>query len=812
MKKSLKGGVLFLLFFAFFLSQYLYAQKTVYVGIYDNPPLSYMDDTSNPKGLFPSILNVIAKENNLNLVYKKCQWEQCLKMLSVGSINILSPIARTKTREKKYLFADENVLTNYGVIYTLKDTNINFWTDLNHKKVALLKGDIHAKFFWNYIKNFKIDVSVVYFESYKAMFKLLSQKKLDAIVSNSIIFLKYQKKFPNVKKTNIVLDEIPITFAYNKKNISLKKSIDKSLKNYKINIDSTYYKLLHKYLNIKVEERPYLKYVFIAFLILTILLILLFLINQILHTMVKKATKIINEKYEKELYLNKIINTVKNVNQILLIDAKPKEKISLVCEKIIEGGLYKAAYIGIIKDNKLEIITSSKNFPKDYSYKLDLEKEKNSPIAKAILMKKTLAEPFLKDKCFFNDIFDTTSLTFVLSVPIICQNSKLVYGALTVYTSNKLGFKQKEISLIEELSGDISLFLSAEYLKKKNLAFYIERTKNYKEMVFSLNKAIEARDPYTAGHSKRVSQYAALIAKKMELNKEQITILQKAGELHDIGKIETPDSILLKPGALNEYEYNIIKKHPQKGYEILSNISFLKEEAEVILHHHERYDGSGYPNGLKKDEIPLLSQILSIADIFDAMTTNRIYKPAKSKEAALKEIESLTNIWFGKSLVEYTLKALKEVELQKEYTFFTQAPKDPLEEARFVYFFKDHLSECYNKDYLQHLYINKEIENYSYIYTFAINNFTNYNKLYSWDAGDEFLIKISKTLQKSYTSCKIFRVKGDDFLIISKDRLNLDKPLADIFDMQDIISYKTEMYEVKDINSIDKLKELIRMI
>ncbi len=810
MKKSLKGGVLFLLFFLFFSNVSLYAKKDIFIGIYDNPPLSYINASKKPDGLFPSILNIIAKEKELNLVYKKCKWVQCLKMLSNGDIDILSPIARTPQREKRYLFADETILTNFGTLYAKQKTPIKSWTDLNNKKVGLLKGDIHANMFLNNIKDFKINASIIYFDSYKKMFESLNKKELDAIVSNSIIFLTYQKKFPHIKKTDIIIDQIPITFAYNKNNIKLKKTIDKALKNYEIDIYSPYYQILHRYLNVKVEKNRYLKYTLIALALLVVFLVILFIINQTLHKMVDKATKIINEKYQKELYLNKIINTVKNVNQVLLLDIPLKEKISMVCEKIIEEELYEVSCIALEKHKKLNIITSTKNFPKGYEAQFDTN-DNDNPVVQSFNQSKTVIKKFIKDDCFFKKRIETKNLTYILATPIMSNHKKTPFGVLIVYTINKNGFRKKEINLIEELAGDISLCMNIEHLKQKNLNYLNDRIKNYKEMVYSLNKAIEARDPYTAGHNTRVSKYATLIAKQMKLSDTQIEALQKAGELHDIGKIETPDSILLKPGKLNEYEYDIIKMHPKKGYEILSHISFLKDAAQIVLYHHERYDGSGYPYGLKKDDIPLLSQILSIADTFDAMTTNRIYKPAKSKENALKEIKSLANIWFDKKIVDITLQALKDVILQQNSTF-EQTPKDPLLDARFAYFFKDHLTECYNSDYLKHLYIIKELQNFNYIYTIAIKNFTNFNKTFSWEKGDEFLIQISKELQKRYNTEKIFRVKGDDFMIVSKNRIDIEKTLSEIFEQFTFIRYFTKTYPIKEIQTLQKLKELIRDI
>lgn len=810
MKKTINGGVFFLLFFFIFSNQYLYAKKTVYAGLYENPPLSYMDKKGYADGLFPNILNIIADNNDLHIVYKKCQWKQCLQMLSSGTIDILSPIAKTKSREKEYLFSSETILTNYGTIYTGKKEKINFWTDLNDKKIGLLKGDIHADIFMENIKNFKINASIFYYDSYKKLFNELHQKKLNAIVANSVIFLNYLQKFPDIKKTDIFIDEIPVTFAFNKNDKELKNMTDNALKNYKIDVDSKYYKLLHRYLDIKVQKNRYLKYTLIALLTLAGLILLLLFINLILHNMVKKATSVIEEKYQKELYLNKIINTVKNVNQVLLEGTDIEDKLGKVCEKITEENLYEMACIAIAKKDKLDIVSHSKKFSQN-KISLDMKSPKANHIIETLKNDMTTVAKFSEKDCFFKDRMDTKNLTYILATPIKCEDKKEPYGIIMVHTTKKYGFRKKEISLIEELAGDVSLCLKVEYLKETNLQFLTDRIKNYKEMVFALNKAIEARDPYTAGHNSRVSEYATLIAKQMGLSDKDIEDLQKAGELHDIGKIETPDSILLKPGKLNGFEYDIIKMHPKKGYEILSKMTFLKDVSEIILYHHERYDGSGYPFGLKKEKIPLLSQILSIADTFDAMTTNRIYKPAKNKSDALKEIESLSGIWFDKNLVDHTLKALKDIDI-KDSAVFEQTPKDPLLDARFAYFFKDHLTECYNVDYLKHLYIIEDIYNFDYIYTFAINNFTNFNKNHSWEKGDELLIEISKALQENSKTSKVFRVKGDDFIIISKKELDINGTLLDIFKRHDIITYRTNTYTIDEINTLEKLKELIREI
>jgi len=158
------------------------------------------------------------------------------------------------------------------------------------------------------------------------------------------------------------------------------------------------------------------------------------------------------------------------------------------------------------------------------------------------------------------------------------------------------------------------------------------------EIVESLSILLEKRDPYTSGHQKRVSVLAALIAKEMNLSSEQVTAIRFAGQLHDIGKIYVPAEFLSKPTRLEEEEMAVIRKHSAIGYDILKNIQFPWPIANTVHQHHERLDGSGYPQGLTKDEILLDAKIIAIADVVEAMSSHRPYRPSLGVERALEEI------------------------------------------------------------------------------------------------------------------------------------------------------------------------------
>lgn len=179
----------------------------------------------------------------------------------------------------------------------------------------------------------------------------------------------------------------------------------------------------------------------------------------------------------------------------------------------------------------------------------------------------------------------------------------------------------------------------------------------YEAAVKTLAAAVEARDPYTGGHIDRVAKYAVVIAGELGLQAERMPEVELGAVLHDIGKIGIPDSVLRKPGHLDADEVEQMKTHPRKGVEIIASSEFLAPVAGVIMHHHERYDGKGYPCGLKGDEIPIVARILSVADTFDAMTTDRPYRPGLSCAEATAEIRREAGAQFDPQVVEAFFRA-----------------------------------------------------------------------------------------------------------------------------------------------------------
>ncbi|MEY8284998.1 HD-GYP domain-containing protein [Lachnospiraceae bacterium 50-23] len=210
------------------------------------------------------------------------------------------------------------------------------------------------------------------------------------------------------------------------------------------------------------------------------------------------------------------------------------------------------------------------------------------------------------------------------------------------------------------------LFFGPLLLARHSFKLYLEMKDVYIETVYALTKAVEAKDEYTDGHSKRVAEYAEKLSVKMKLRDKRVETLKTAALLHDVGKIGIKDDILNKPGKLTDEEFEAIKKHPEIGTKILSSVDFLKDAREIILKHHEKYDGSGYPSGLKDDEVPIEAYILSVADAFDAMTSDRSYRKGMTVEKALSIIKEDAGTHFHPLVAENFIELVnKEVEEQQ---------------------------------------------------------------------------------------------------------------------------------------------------
>jgi putative nucleotidyltransferase with HDIG domain len=251
-------------------------------------------------------------------------------------------------------------------------------------------------------------------------------------------------------------------------------------------------------------------------------------------------------------------------------------------------------------------------------------------------------------------IFVSENQGVLVCYPLLMRSQPL--GALWMRMPESRG---KNFSNIQMLANQaavslerVNLLAESRRQAREIEAAYEELEETYDQTLKALMSALDARDRETEGHSMRVSRLASLLGEKIGLNSEQLKSLERGALLHDIGKIGINDDILHKPGKLTEAEWKIMRLHPDIGARIVERIPFLKESMSVVRYHHERWDGSGYPLGIKGEDIPIHARIFAVVDVFDALTSKRSYRKKSSPDDALQYLREQSNIMFDEKIVD----------------------------------------------------------------------------------------------------------------------------------------------------------------
>lgn len=359
---------------------------------------------------------------------------------------------------------------------------------------------------------------------------------------------------------------------------------------------------------------------------------------------------------EKNYHLEKAIDRLKilyKISRCLTTVLNPDDVIKMIVEKSVSIMRAKTGSLMLVDKEKGELYIK-------YALGMDPEIIANTRVKVGDSISGWVAKEgkpiIVKDienderfKRISKNHYETKSL---ISSPVIVKGE--VVGVLNV--NNKVDgteFTEDELELLNTLAGQTAVSL-------ENAKLYLDLQKSYFDTIRALVNAIEAKDPYTRGHSERVTCYSLEMGKRLNLSPKRLEILQHAAILHDIGKIGTDLNILHKNGLLTDEEYESVKEHPLIGSQILEPISFLQDVKMIITEHHERFDGKGYPDGKKGEELSLEARIISIADAFDAMVSDRPYRKAMAYTEALEEIKRCAGTQFDPRLVELFINVIKD--------------------------------------------------------------------------------------------------------------------------------------------------------
>lgn len=250
--------------------------------------------------------------------------------------------------------------------------------------------------------------------------------------------------------------------------------------------------------------------------------------------------------------------------------------------------------------------------------------------------------------------------TFVKSLATVPIRTSNPIGAIGCYWAEKHAATAEEIKMLQVLADTAGIAL--DNISSRNTVADKARQleKAMEDTLLAVARMVEQKDLYTAGHQRRVAMIGTAIAEEMRWSKSRCTLVFRAGIVHDIGKIGIPSELLSKPAKLNRFEFDLIKTHPQGGYDILKDISLLLPIAEIILQHHERLDGSGYPHGLAGEEISAEALVLAVSDVFESMISHRPYRPAHGVDMAIAELSENKGRLYQPEAVDSLIRLVKD--------------------------------------------------------------------------------------------------------------------------------------------------------
>jgi HD-GYP domain-containing protein (c-di-GMP phosphodiesterase class II) len=349
--------------------------------------------------------------------------------------------------------------------------------------------------------------------------------------------------------------------------------------------------------------------------------------------------------------------------------------LSEYCRIAVETGGYLMAWVGVAEDDNDKSVKSIERFGRDEGY---LEAA-NITWAEGDLGNGAVGRAIRSKQVQFIENFATSLIgtpwrdealkrgyQSCVAIPFMLWNGMM--ACLALYSSKAIVWSTPELELLQQIGADLAFGIAALQTAVSKIHYQVSLRESLEQTIQVIADTGEERDAYTAGHQRRVADLSARIATELGFAEDRIHGLHLAASIHDLGKIGIPVEILTKPRRLTAMEFGIIKEHPTIAFNILKSVNFPWPIAKTILQHHERIDGSGYPLGLKGDDILMESKILSVADVVEAMASHRPYRLALGIEAALSEITKQRGITLDAEAVDACLRVFNE----QDYKFENQ--------------------------------------------------------------------------------------------------------------------------------------------
>lgn len=376
----------------------------------------------------------------------------------------------------------------------------------------------------------------------------------------------------------------------------------------------------------------------------------------------------VTEQKVSEISLRKVNRALKTLSlgNVTLVHAKEEvQLLGQMCDVLVGGGGYRAAWIGYAENDapKTVRMMAQTGFGagERESAAITWADDARHPAAAAIRRSQTqIVRDAAIDPAYDPWRSEAVKYDYKSLAAFPLSFNGQPFGALVIYAAESDAFDEEETKLLRELVDDLCYGIATLRTRKDREKMMARLEKSMEGTIQAVASTVEMRDPYTAGHQRRVAELATAIAKELDLPEEEIKAIRMTGSVHDIGKIYVPAEILNRPGRLTPVELTLVKSHAQVGYDILKGVDLSWPVAEMVLQHHERLDGSGYPRGLRGDEILMGARILAVADVVEAMASHRPYRPGLGLEQAIDEITTHRGTLYDPAAVDACLVLFRD--------------------------------------------------------------------------------------------------------------------------------------------------------
>ena len=643
----------------------------------DYPPFTYIDKSGNLVGISVDFWKLWEEKTGIDVKLIPVEWAKAHQMMIERSADVIDTIFKTPAREDYLDFTSAIFRMTSSIYYRSNIKNISSPKDLTPYVVGVKEKDalIDIALAQNGNISFRL------YKNYSDIVEAGKRGEIDVFIMDDLPANYYLVRYDllyEFKKT----EPFTVNYIYLATQDGNKEILD-ILNNGLAKFSQEELDNLLKRYTVTVEEERYppwlLKLISYAFLGIAIVILVLFLFNRILAKKVRIATRELLASREELIAMNEelranneeleelykqleestglIWKTLETVSKISMLNINERDFLEDILNLALQTiPKAKAGSIFIIDENNEDIrLVKTVGHGKDLEglvFKKEQFIASNEPIISRDILdrdkRKNLPSEFYEKLIRYSQ---PTSESIV--APLVWQDKTFGYISLDIINDTDTHFNETDLNIARWFSILVASFYAVRnYARREGVIL--------NNLVITLTKALEYYDKYTRGHSDRVARYALKIAERLNLDPETTKKIYWAGYLHDIGKIFVPQDILNKPGRFTEEEYNLVKIHPVKSEELVLEIEDLAEIAKIIRHHHERWDGKGYPDGLSDDDIPLGSRILEIADAFEAMTSKRPYKRALTLKEAIEELKRCSGTQFDPKLVEIMVSVIEE--------------------------------------------------------------------------------------------------------------------------------------------------------